>query len=351
MAKPRTINLAEQEETEESSNGMVDVDPSDQRLHTLMTSLGTGAKIRIYRKPPGAVKEYHCETVPVEGFEVESLREFGGGDYRLQFLNAGGVIQGQVTHSIDPRIKGKLDQAEAQKAPVESPALTMAIEKLTAFQPPPPQDNSILIAMMNQQSQVLQALIANMSKPVPPPPPPANNDALIKALLELAMKREQASPLKDTIEAMAAIRELTEKNEEDDSMLKTLLKTAGPLLGQALMSKVGSPQPAAEAQPAQVTNGGPTPEQMEFAKQQRVWLQRLLTAAKANEDPDFYAEMAERLLPDAVYDQLLAILEKPEWFELLFAGNAEVRAEVEPHKAWFEGLRRLLLAEDEAIAT
>lgn len=332
---------------------------------------------RIYRKTPHESKYRYMDVMAVDAVSEDYLaKEFGGGDYEVQFMDSKGKMRTKRRVSIDLRLKGARDLAEPKPATAADAALTTLVDKLSekADAPASPagflemmqmqftaqqqaqaaqqqaqqaalvaqreaSDKMFQLMMANNQANISMMTAAMSNKPAEPKSPLPELVGLFMPVV-LEMIRKKTDGLED-IERIARIKDLFATPEEKEDMIEKIIKYGGPLAAAFLGSRGEQPPQGQQLPPPDTGNAPPLPPPGP-SPQIQTFLALILNAARKNSDPTAYAVMIEDGADDATYANLIAVLEKETWFDELFGQLPEFQ----DHRAWIERLRRILLEDD-----
>lgn len=378
LKKPpqNTVEIEEEDTRTPNTSGPLEVLEEQERatLASMITRLGgTGARAKIYRRGKLDRDFAFVEELPCENATEETIKEqFGGGLYKIQFLGSDGGYIKQIPLSIDWRIKGVLDGQEPKKDTSQQDALMVAVNRLAEKKEDTSgkldmgqvfllmqQNNDRMVQMMQSSQQNMVTILAEAFKTRATPAPAVNGGfgttellaAFVPVITELIRRR--SSPLED----MKALKELMDNDSDKDDMFEKIIKLGLPAVAAIFAQKAGGnglPNPGARAIPQVAGDGSPPttvqppntpPMEPPITQQPQVamFISVLLNAAAKDSNPESYADMIADVLPDEAWSRLLADLERPEWFELLFQG----RPEVQRLRPWFEKLREILIDAEE----
>ena len=343
------------------------------KLQSIIRELDlTGGVARIFRQTAGRAEFDYEGELPVDGFNLETIkRVYGGGRYIVRFAAKGGRYVRSIKFSVSPHHKGELDTVNTSVAVSNNSndnnmiALLMQQAQQSAQQQQ--QMMTLMVTMMSESNksmaQVIAAAIsAGNGRAVVPAEPASKTVELLMPLMIENMKPRGGTA--EVVEQLKLLKELTagetkeEKGEED--MMTKILNVGAPILG-ALMNR-GQPAPAipmpAPAAPAPTPNPalpGADPERAARENAESLLLKlrlatpTLVKAARQNREIEPYLDVLDDMLDDEGYAMLCHLLEQPNWMQLLFAGNPEVEA----NREWFENFRAVVLnpQDDEATAT
>jgi hypothetical protein len=154
----------------------------------------------------------------------------------------------------------------------------------------------------------------------------------------------------DDVDKLLKLKELFSgaNDTEKDDMFTSLLKALAPA-GAALLAKAGGMPGTMPAQVVALPQGAPAapagsggalaPNPVQLA------LPMLVSAARKGGEPELYHDLIAEQLNDLQYEQLVQLLEKPDWCAQLFGNPPEIAAD-QKVKDWFEALRKLFITPD-----
>lgn len=341
-----------------------------QKIQTALADAGmSGGTARIYRQGLMDVDYAYIKQIPVEHFDVESVKKaYGGGEYKVVFYkakNMGGQPFSEVRFGIDPRIQGALDievqeRRNGQRERAEKPTDPIAlIHAARALAPAAPKDSTELImAMQSESSRMMMTMMMENQKmlmTIMGKPQPNQLEAIMPVLLAMIQQNKGGgqTSLTDLIGAMKHLKELAsdEREEEPKSMMDSLgemlpsiLQGIAGMRGQAQLPQaparevIVTPPPADLAQPAPASRqGGPADSPIGRQPSQT---DIVMMAARRQTDPALYADFVDDNTPDDQVPILISVLTADTWLMQLF-GNYPDAAEFRP---WLEKWRSILLA-------
>lgn len=376
---------AKQAERVEREAVLADADRDAIDKIILATEFGKGGKIRISRKGPTDQTHQFVCYIKADDWDnedsIEYLRKmFGGGDYKCQTYRANGQMYKMFTFSIDYRYKGQLDESAIRALADEKGATADNTSKLlevlgrrddgmkmsdmiTMMRDSASSQTQMLLMMMTMQQksaeqqstmqmQMMTAMVTAMSAAMAGKPADTGTQALLLKLIE---QKQERTPMSETLDMMAQIKDIFDKpksDEEPDDMLTKIGKVAGPLLSGLMggapnvaRPQVSAPQPARPAETAPVEQpdqpAGPKLGGLyaQLPPMQRVFFDTMLGAASRNSDPALYADLIIDQTPEAELPKLKEILTAPDWCAKLF-GDENAVAAIRP---WLEELRSMIL--------
>ena len=319
------------------------------------------SELKVYKLNQGSLE--YCQGFKPEQFEegnFDLLRDrFGHGEFELRLY-----ATHPQTRKFGIRSKLRVKMSEVNKA-----AMTDSLPSGLA---------QVLGTIANGQAQMLDALVQMKQQPPKDPMEEMTKMLSMMTMMRQAMgmdgQQRSGSSIGEIVEAIRELRsaadEVSPQREEPESMMAMLPKvldivSAGMGKGQAqaqvqpepeafhqielppaFAQQVQQPQaqPQSEPQPAYQPNPEPvqtqpqTEEQMQFGKylfKLRAYLSALVDMATRAIPPEKTAEFVVDKLPD----ELLEIMELPNWFEQL----AAVAPEVKNHEAYLRQVRDLAL--------
>lgn len=390
LASPLDKAEARKAQREEREATLADADKDNIDKIVLSNEFGKGGKIRIKRKGKLDQTFQYVATVKADDWDSEGTVEwckkmFGGGDYECQTFRSNGQMYKPFTFSIDYRYKGELDE-EAIKKLADAPGkegeqITKFLEVmgrrddgmktgdiLAMMQDSSKTNMQTMMMMMTMQQksaeqsammqmQMMTAMMTALTSAMAGKPQSSSTENL---LLEMIKQKQERSPMSETLEMMAQIKEIFDKPKEDkeekeDDMFSKIGRIAGPLLSGLTGGGFtpGAPAPAARPQVTSAPAGvQPTaaPQVEEPAPrlgglyatlpfQQRLAFDSILGAASRNADPSIYADL---IIDQTAPEQLPALKETltaPDWCARLF-GDESLVASIRP---WLNELRQMVL--------
>jgi hypothetical protein len=319
------------------------------------------SELKVYKIKDGALE--YCQGFKPEQFEegnFDLLRDrFGPGEFELRLY-----ATHPQTRKFGIRSKLRVKMSEINKAAVTD-SLPSGIAQ-------------VLGAIAQGQSQMLDALVQMKQQPQKDPMEEMTKMLSMMTMMRQAMgmdgQQRSGSSIGEIVEAIRELRsaadEVSPQREEPETMMAMLPKvldivSAGmgkgqpqaqpepeafhpvdlpPAFAQAPQQVQAQPEP--QAQPAYQPNPEPEPsqsqpqseDQMQFGKylfKLRAYLSALVDMATKAIPPEKTAEFVVDKLPD----ELLEIMELPNWFEQLTA----VAPEVKNHEAYLRQVRDLAL--------
>jgi hypothetical protein len=319
------------------------------------------SELKVYKLNQGSLE--YCQGFKPEQFEegnFDLLRDrFGHGEFELRLY-----ATHPQTRKFGIRSKLRVKMSEVNKA-----AMTDSL---------PSGLTQVLGTIANGQAQMLDALVQMKQQPQKDPMEEMTKMLSMMTMMRQAMgldgQQRSGSSIGEIVEAIRELRsaadEVSPQREEPETMMAMLPKvldivSAGMSKGQAQAQALPEPeafhqielppsfaqqvqqpqaQPQSEPQPAYQPNPEPvqtqpqTEEQMQFGKylfKLRAYLSALVDMATKAIPPEKTAEFVVDKLPD----ELLEIMELPNWFEQL----AAVAPEVKNHEAYLRQVRDLAL--------
>ena len=322
------------------------------------------AELKVYKINQGSLE--YCQGFKPEQFEegnFDLLRDrFGHGEFELRLY-----ATHPQTRKFGIRSKLRVKMSEVNRAAMND-GLPSGIAQ-------------VLGAIANGQSQMLDALVQMKQQPQKDPMEEMTKMLSMMTMMRQAMgmdgQQRAGSSISEIVGAIRELRsaadEVSPQREEPETMMAMLPKvldivSAGmskgqpqaqpepeafhpvdlpPAFAQAPQQAQAQPQAEPQAQPAYQPNPEPEPtqttpqseEQMQFGKylfKLRAYLSALVDMATKAIPPEKTAEFVVDKLPD----ELLEIMELPNWFEQL----AAVAPEVKNHEAYLRHVRDLALS-------
>jgi len=303
------------------------------------------AELNVYRIVQGQ-REYCRKYSPAEFEEgsFEILRDqFGPGEYELRLY-----ATHPDTRKFVIRNSTRIKIAENKNPDISAPGLPNGLSQ-------------VLSTIANGQQQMLNALVEMKQAPQKDP-----MEEMTKMLSMMTMMREamglggnrEKSSIGEIVGAIKELRgaaqEIMPADKEPDSLMSMLPKVlelvsagqAAQLAQPPAMPPVEMPTTFAQAQPPQPPQP-PQPDPMQPYQPQetqeqtdmkaitmlklRGYLKQLVLLAEQNKSTDEGAKFVYDVLPD----ELVEIMDLPNWFELLSVVAPEVKA----HEAWMRETR------------
>jgi hypothetical protein len=293
------------------------------------------AEVKIWRiKPDGS--ESYCGSPTAENFLAESYdlirRSWGAGKYRLilyatnpqtkKFARRGM----QIIEIEDEKPSASLPVIGSETSSI-APLLEKLIQRIEKLEEKPkesPEENFAKMLM----------LMKTMREAIGVPVQPPSTSSTIKELAE-------------TFGLLRQIRAEIEPPPEPSDPLAATLPKLLEIVQHATMNKQETVLPTVSVpvqlqqpvqQPIPQSNPAPSPQQPQDEEMMKVQLaiSILNSRAKANQDVE---ESAEQVL-DYAPDELLALLERPDWWDTLSAAFPALT----PHRDWYTRLRDRVLA-------
>jgi hypothetical protein len=300
------------------------------------------AELNVYRIVQGQ-REYCRKYSPAEFEEgsFEILRDqFGPGEYELRLY-----ATHPETRKFVIRNSTRIKIAENKNPDIAAPGLPNGLSQ-------------VLSTIANGQQQMLNALVEMKQAPQKDPMEEMTKMLSMMTMMREAMGLNQPSSSGSIGEIVGAIKELRgaaaeilPQEKEPDSLMSMLPKVlemvsagqAAQLAQQTVMPQVEMPQNFAQAQPPQPPQPDPMqPYQPQETQEQtdmkaitmlklRGYLKQLVLLAEQKKTSDEGAKFVYDVLPD----ELVEIMDLPNWFELLSVVAPEVKA----HEAWMRETR------------
>jgi hypothetical protein len=319
------------------------------------------AELKVYKIKDGSLE--YCQGFKPEQFEegnFDLLRDrFGHGEFELRLY-----ATHPQTRKFGIRSKLRVKMSEVNKAAMND-GLPSGIAQ-------------VLGAIANGQSQMLDALVQMKQQPQKDPMEEMTKMLSMMTMMRQAMgmdgQQRSGSSIGEIVEAIRELRsaadEVSPQREEPETMMAMLPKvldivSAGmskgqpqaqpepevfhqvelpPAFAQAPQQSQAQPEPQAppayqpNPEPEQTQSQPQSEDQMQFGKylfKLRAYLSALVDMATKAIPPEKTAEFVVDKLPD----ELLEIMELPNWFEQL----AAVAPEVKNHEAYLRQVRDLAL--------
>jgi len=323
------------------------------------------SELKVYKLNQGSLE--YCQGFKPEQFEegnFDLLRDrFGHGEFELRLY-----ATHPQTRKFGIRSKLRVKMSEVNKAAMNE-GLPSGLSQ-------------VLGAIANGQSQMLDALVQMKQQPQKDPMEEMTKMLSMMTMMRQAMgmdgQQRSGSSIGEIVEAIRELRsaadEVSPQREEPENMMAMLPKvldivSAGMSKGQPQVQAQPEPeafhpidlppafaqtsqqvqaqrepqaQPAYQAQqdqPQPIQDSPQSEDQMQFGKylfKLRAYLSALVDMATKAIPPEKTAEFVVDKLPD----ELLEIMELPNWFEQL----AAVAPEVKNHEAYLRQVRDLALS-------
>lgn len=325
-----------------------------------------GGKIKVEFRGPTAQNFAHLCYIAPEDWETETTIEkfkalYGGGEYQCRTFRANGQMYKMFKFNIDPRFKGSLDMSEREAisngkpSEVTSKLIDMLQRpkedgiKISDFlgmmQKSTDRSSESMVMMMTmmmksmevsqQNSVAMMTAMMTMMTGLMGQKPSNDNQALLIKLIE---QKSTATPMNETLEMMAKIKDLFEKEpepEKEETMLDRIMKVAAPLLGgltgQQPQQVPPGPQPGQIPPPQRGIDQLPMEYQMMFRMG--------MNAAEKGSDPTLYYDLIVDNLNAQQIAGLQNLLTPPDWCARLFGNENEV-AHI---RQWLDDLRDMIL--------
>lgn len=340
-----------------------------------------GGSIRLTRRGPGETNFSYVQKFKIQEFDIDFIKSsYGGGDYIGQTFRSNGQMGKRFTFAIDKRFKGTIDlsdrdtrEAVREKGPDlvrlfevmregKSDGLDMAT-MMQAMQKSQSDNMAMMMAMMQQSTQMMTSAmtsIASMS---------ANKggggDDTVKALMPVLIAminkggNSNGGGIKDTIESMALLKGMWEKEgsddgDKDESLMDKLFKFGGPLLNAMAAAKGGAAPrmlqaPAASPQPgaAGPQADGPKAEQPQAQPQvntsEVTMLVMFLNGAEKDSDTGLYCDMFMDMITSEQIPMVTMLLNSADYLNQLYGSYPELLSRALLKKSWFDALKMQIL--------
>lgn len=319
--------------------------PDDIALANVLADLGgeSDAEIKVYIVEPGKGNAY-VGTYDTASFSLELIKQtHGPGEYRVHVRRDGKLYANRmirIAASKTPQIPAQFPQQKNEE-----------ISKLAESM------NQGFQAIGNMLANSIQALAANQPKPK------TTQELLqemltMKQLLGVGVSRQDNS-MELFLKGLEFAKEITPREGEPGTgeIILEAIKNFGGLLKQkesgnfapapiasvmavpgANITMQNNGESAAFIQPAPQQAAQPSPQpspddSMNLAR--KMYLNLLLSNAKADNDPMTYAAMAVDLQGE---DKALEFARRPDWFELLCSELPEAAQ----YRDWFTEMRNAI---------
>jgi hypothetical protein len=316
------------------------------------------SELKVYKIKDGALE--YCQGFKPEQFEegnFDLLRDrFGPGEFELRLY-----ATHPQTRKFGIRSKLRVKMSEINRAAVDN-GLPSGLAQ-------------VLGAIANGQSQMLDALVQMKQQPQKDPMEEMTKMLSMMTMMRQAMgidgQQRSGSSIGEIVEAIRELRsaadEVSPQREEPESMMAMLPKvldivSAGIAKGQPqpetqeiqpvqITESFYQPQPQQSSNPVPVPPAAPTPQpvnqdqqpqseeqvnHLKYIFKLRSYLSALVDFAVKLAPP----ETAAQFVVDKLPDELIEIMELPNWFEQL----AQVAPEVQKHEEYLRKVRDLALS-------
>jgi hypothetical protein len=316
------------------------------------------SELKVYKIKDGALE--YCQGFKPEQFEegnFDLLRDrFGPGEFELRLY-----ATHPQTRKFGIRSKLRVKMSEINRAAVDN-GLPSGLAQ-------------VLGAIANGQSQMLDALVQMKQQPQKDPMEEMTKMLSMMTMMRQAMgidgQQRSGSSIGEIVEAIRELRsaadEVSPQREEPESMMAMLPKvldivSAGIAKGQPqpetqeiqpvqITESFYQPQPQQSSNPVPVPPAAPTPQpvnqdqqpqseeqvnHLKYIFKLRSYLSALVDFAVKLAPP----ETAAQFVVDKLPDELIEIMELPNWLEQL----AQVAPEVQKHEEYLRKVRDLALS-------
>lgn len=310
--------------------------PPDAAISELLQELGSQTgQIVVYRKPPGVgEREYRCDTVPLEGFDIDQLaRRYGGGVYRMIVRvaprpGAKPVIRHNLTIHIDPRIPGTIG-AENERPSIYYP-------KTGA----PENEVSVLVTELRELGASLKSMrpapAADLAGAIP--------SELLKIMLDMfrgAQATAGKGPVAELMEAVKIGIDIGRGASADGNAAETpwWVNSVTEIAGRVLQGAMQTPQPSTGGRPAlpaappatgpaMPAAGGapPAPPRPGVIGLVERYLPQMLEHARHGTDPAVSADWIAALVESEPSATVGLASPPPLLYSELLAGHPEIQA-------------------------
>lgn len=329
----------------------------------------SGGVARIFRQTAGRAEFDYEGEVPVDGFNLETVkRVYGGGRYIIRFAAKGGRYVRSIKFSVSPHHRGELDMAATPSASgPDNGMIALLMQQAQQSAQQQQQMMTLMVTMMSESNksmaQVIAAAIGGNRHSQEPRMTVDTGSKTMELLMPLMIEGlKPRGGTAEVVEQLKLLKELTgePEKEKDEDMLTKIMNVGGPILG-ALMNRgtqAPIPMPAPSApQPAANPALPPTPNPAEEAARRkaeellmklRFATPMLVKGASEGKEIQPYLDTLNDMVDDEGYEMLCHLLEQPNWIEILFGNNPGVEA----NRQWFENFREVILnPEDETTGS
>lgn len=326
-------------------------DEPDRALENVLADLGgeNDAKVNVYLLEPGKGSAFVGSFEP-SNFSIEEIqRTYGPGEYKIHVRRDGRLVANRTIRVAAPKnpivsagVSG-VDKNEIAKL-VEgmnngfstlANMIAQTVQAVAANQPKAKTTQEILQEMMLMKEIVTPAATGGGENSIelflkgiefakgitPRESEPGANEIILEAIKNFGGMFAQMKPVP--------------RPAAPSGMIAPAVPAAGaapvaPTVPAAPAAPAAPAVPGANAAPVAPTPQPLTDENMNLVK--TIYLNTLLSNAKADNDPMTYANMALDLLGE---NQVLALVNRPDWFELLCSEIPEAAN----YREWFDEMR------------
>lgn len=362
------------------------------KIETVLQELNeSGGKIRISRRGPSEQKFSYIIQLGIAEFDLETIKkQFGGGDYKAQTFRSNGQLYKTFDFSIDPRLKGSLDESvvamkagqgsateEASKVlnlarQLQVPQGGMNMEVMLKMMEMGQQRSSetmmlIMTMMSKSQESMAQMMTAMMTGMAALGANKTDTTAqIMPVLIEMIRANgnqpSQAANMAEVLELVKAAKDL-HGSDKDEPLWERIMKHVAPILGPVGAAVIGSkmtgqpfPTVPVPGQPAQALPLAPGEVPVEVPVGQPVDYGSLirtliLNGAQKDSDPEVYAIVITDMLNPEQLAGVHAILTRDDWRALIFVDDANALQFSETKLDWFEELREAFVDQYEQLTS
>jgi hypothetical protein len=371
MARPTKLNGI----SSDGKGGIIldqeEISLDQVKWEQFIESVGSeGGEVRIQLKRPQDTKFGLLETIPIADFSMDVIaKKYGAGDYKCSGHEVGShkTIK-WLQFSVSPLVKGTIDVGPAIGADPGATSreyadrnLNMialmqqmqeradrAEEKRTAQQR---EDRAATRELFLTLGTALAPALIALFKPRETPAEAFN--VLAEFAKAKASVPSQAVQIGEILQLVDRVKQSIDPEKEpepkeEDSMISKLLTAAAPLIAGAM-----GPHPAQQPQmiprpgsPQQPAPPLPSPQDAALQRNQQMlsmkigfFIDMLIKAAQADQDPAIYAQQVLTLVSAQELDALRQVLSQPNWMPTLFGKHPAAMA----LPAWFNELRDYVL--------
>lgn len=327
---------------------IIDETNEDIALQSVLTDLGgeVNAEVKVYR----AGQMYHGKlaylfTCRPEEFSLDILRDnFGGGEFRVHVKKDGLFVPGGNRNII-------VEVPKIDKTKEEVKSLSETMEKGFTLLGQLISDNQAR-DRQTERELLLQLTARNQQPQISPQESFNQTLQMFGQMMSIMqqMRPEQTDPTNAILKGIELAREFGERGESStNDVLIELAKSFGrPIVDMVKKAQeIGIPQlpntpPVNFAhKPVAITNSQVQAQAKATITQPqsdlKTSIEFLVSKAKANKDPDLWADMVLDEVED--HQMLLSFLQAHNWFENLKTFSPEI----ENYRNWFFSLRSSVL--------
>lgn len=342
-----------------------DVRQQNKILETLNSQRLSGGYVEIHRRAMHESNYGFLDTVPVESFNLPSVKKlFGGGEYKFCAKTSRNQIVTTWCDKIDLRIPPTYpgEEKKEQAAPqLDVPALIGAVTEAIRSNLPEKKDDSLIVEMLRQNGEIVKAA---MARPEPKEAGAGRLDrleALVEKLIDKLADRpaSREKSLRDQIEDFQAVQEIVGGNgEKKGSFVERLgegiATGAAPLLQRLLGGQpelMPGLQPALQA-PSAISPAAPGPDTSragapnpptDMNPMLSAYLPQFRSAAIAaalkQKNPIEWVDSLFDTIPERFHPAIFRMANSDGWFATFFGSHIEAPKHIE----WLKEMRDAIL--------